>query len=60
MEDERSLGRRSTWRTDDNAERVREVLNLDRRQSVYMIANQTDINKMTVHTIFTKNAEDLC
>jgi len=58
VEDESRAGQPSTSRTDGNEQRVREVLNSDRRLSVRMIAYRIGIDKMTVHTIIT-DAEDL-
>ncbi|XP_023714359.1 protein GVQW3-like, partial [Cryptotermes secundus] len=55
VEDEARGGRPSTSRTDDNVQRVRDVLNSDRRLSVRMIANRVVIDKMTVHTIITED-----
>jgi len=53
VEDESRAGRPLTSRTDNNVQRVREVLNSDRRLSVRMIAYRID--KMTVYTIITEN-----
>ncbi|XP_071449362.1 protein GVQW3-like isoform X2 [Hetaerina americana] len=55
VDDEPRAGRPSTSRTDDNVQRVREVLNSDSRLSVRMIADRIGIDKMTVHTIITEN-----
>ena len=55
VEDEPRGGRPSTSRTDDNVQRVRDVLNSDRRLSVRMIADRVGIDKMTVHTIITED-----
>ena len=43
VEDEPRAGRPSTSRTDDNVQRVREVLNSDRRLSVRMVADEIGI-----------------
>lgn len=43
MEDEPRAGRPSTLRTDDNMQRVRKVLNSDRRLNVRMITDQIGI-----------------
>lgn len=55
VEDESRAGRPSTSRTDDNVQRVRDVLNSDRRLSVRMIADQIGIDKMTVHNIVSED-----
>lgn len=43
-----------TSTTDDNVQRVREVLNSDRRLSVRMAADEIGIDTMTVHRIITE------
>ncbi|KAJ8938681.1 hypothetical protein NQ318_004481 [Aromia moschata] len=55
VENEPHAGRPSTSRTDNNVQRLREVLNLDRGLSVGMISDRIGIDKMTVHTIVTEN-----
>ncbi|XP_011859854.1 PREDICTED: putative uncharacterized protein FLJ37770 [Vollenhovia emeryi] len=55
VEDKPRAGRPSTSRTDDNVQRVRDVLNSNRRLSVRMIADQIGIDKMIVHTIITED-----
>ena len=55
VEDEPRAGRPSTSKTDDNVQRVREVLNSDRRLSVRLIADMVGIDKMTAHVIITEN-----
>ena len=55
MENEPRAGQPSTSRTDNEAERVHEVLNLDRRLSLRMIADRIGIDSITVHTIITEN-----
>lgn len=54
VEDESRVGRPVTSKTDHNVQRVRNVLNSDRRLSVRMIADQVGIDKMTAHTIVTE------
>ena len=55
VEGEPRAGWLSTSRTDEKVQRVREVLNSDRRLSMRMIAHPIGIDRMTVHTIFTEN-----
>ena len=55
VEDEPRAGRSSTSRTDHKVQRVREVMTSDRRLSARTIADRIGIDKMTVHTIITKN-----
>lgn len=55
VEDEDRSGRPSTSRTDQNVQKVRDVLNSDRRLSVRMIAEEVRLDKMTVHSIITKD-----
>ena len=42
-------------RTNDKVQRVREVLNSERRLSVRTIADRIGIDKMTLHTIVGEN-----
>ena len=56
FKDGRAPRRPSTSRADKKVQRVREVLNSDRRLSVRMIADRIGIDKMTVHTIITENS----
>ncbi|XP_026333857.1 protein GVQW3-like [Hyposmocoma kahamanoa] len=52
--DEARSGRPSTSRTDENVDRVRQLLNEDRRQGVRLIAQTLNIAKSTVHRIVTE------
>lgn len=47
----------SISRTDENVQCVREVLNSDRRLSVLIIADETDIDKMMMYKIATENCD---
>lgn len=53
VEDEQRSGRPSTAHTSDNTEKVRAVLNSDRRLSVRLIADRVDLPKSIVHDIIT-------
>ena len=52
-EDEERSGRPTTAHTTNNAERVKAALNTDRRLSVRLIADQTELPKSIVHEIIT-------
>lgn len=51
VHDEQRAGRPSTSHTDTNVQKVRVVLNSDRRLSIRAIADEVRIDKMTVHNI---------
>jgi len=51
VHDEPRGGRPSTSHTDPNVQKVRDVLNADRRLSIRAIAEDVGIDKMTVHDI---------
>ncbi|GFX26104.1 protein GVQW3 [Trichonephila clavipes] len=55
VEDEPRAGRPSTSRTTENEQRVRHLLNTDRRLSVRMIAEQLGMDKMAVHKIICED-----
>ncbi|GFU16064.1 protein GVQW3 [Trichonephila clavipes] len=55
VEDEPRAGRPSTSRTAENEQRVRHLLNTDRRLSVRMIAEQLGMDKMVVHKIISED-----
>ncbi|KAJ8952154.1 hypothetical protein NQ318_018491 [Aromia moschata] len=55
FEDEDHSGRPSTSKTDENVQKVCDVLNSERRLSVRMIANEVGIDKITMPTIITKD-----
>ncbi|GFW54761.1 protein GVQW3 [Trichonephila clavipes] len=54
-EDKPRAGRPSTSRTAENEQRVRHLLNTDRRLSVRMIAEQLGMDKMVVHKIISED-----
>lgn len=54
-EGEHCAGSPLTLRTDDNLQRIREVLNSGRWLSVYIVADKISIDKMTVYIIITEN-----
>ncbi|GFX97014.1 uncharacterized protein TNCV_1997461 [Trichonephila clavipes] len=54
VEDEPRAGRPSTSRTAENEQRVRHLLNTNRRISVRMIAEQLGMDKMFVHKIIKR------
>ena len=55
VEDDSRSGRPSTSRTDDNVERVKQVVRADRRMTVRMIASELGINRDTVWKIITED-----
>ena len=55
-DDDRS-GRPSTSQTDDSVQKVRQVLDKDRRLSVRMIAEECGIPKTIVHRILTEDLQ---
>jgi transposase len=54
VEDEQRSGRPSTSRTDENVERVRILVDKDRRVTVRFIANELELNKNTVNQILNE------
>ena len=55
VEDEPRAGRPSTSKTDDNVERVRSLVRLDRRLTLRMISSEINLNRFTVHQILTQD-----
>ncbi|GFU37333.1 uncharacterized protein TNCV_4273181 [Trichonephila clavipes] len=55
VDDEPRTGHPSTSRTAENEQRVRHLLNTDRRLSVRMIAEQLEMDKMVVHKIISED-----
>ncbi|GFU72419.1 uncharacterized protein TNCV_933701 [Trichonephila clavipes] len=55
LEDEPRAGCPSTSRTAENEQRRRHLLNMDRRLSVCMIAEQLEMDKMAVHKIISED-----
>ena len=55
-DDDRS-GRPSTSKTDESVEKVRKILTGDRRLSVRMIAEPSDVPKTVVHRILTEDSQ---
>jgi hypothetical protein len=53
VHDDESTVRPLTSTTDDNAEKIREIVRQDRRMSIRLIAEQLKIDKETVRIIFT-------
>jgi len=53
--DEARSGRPSTSRNDENVQRVRNLLNSDRRFSVYQVADALNMSKSTVHRIISED-----
>jgi len=51
VHDKQRVGPPSTSHTDTNVQKVRDVLNSDRRLSIRAIADEVGIDKMTVHNI---------
>ena len=49
MEEELRAGRPSTSKTEDNVERVRSLVRLDRRLTLRMISSGLNLNGFTVH-----------
>ncbi|XP_054709439.1 protein GVQW3-like [Uloborus diversus] len=63
VHDEQRAGRPSTSHTDSNVQKVRDVLNTDRRLSIRAIAKEVGIDMMTVHDIVPERSgheKDLC
>ena len=57
VEDEQRTGRPSTSHTSDNADKVKAVLDSDRRLSLRLIADQVGLPKSIVHEIVTKELQ---
>ncbi|XP_067949962.1 protein GVQW3-like [Watersipora subatra] len=57
VEDDTRLGRPSSVHNDANVERIRELVHSDRRLTVRMIAEQLQLNPVTVHQILTVDLE---
>ena len=57
VEYEPRVGRTSTSNTDDNAERVRSLVRLDRRLTLRMISSELNFNRFTVHQILTQDLD---
>ena len=55
VEDEQRAGRASTSRTENNAVRVKDVLDRDRRLNVRLIAEEEGLAKTDVHQIITED-----
>ena len=54
VEDDRKSGRPSTSKTDENIDRVRQLVRSDRRLTVRMIAEELSMNRETVRTILVQ------
>ena len=54
VEDDRKSGRPSTSKTDENIDRVRQLVRSDRRLTVRMIAEELGMNRETVRTILVQ------
>ncbi|XP_054720558.1 protein GVQW3-like [Uloborus diversus] len=55
VEDDDRSGRPSTSRTDNNVDRVRQLLKSDRRLSIRLIGDKLGLDHMTVFRIVTEN-----
>ncbi|KAJ8949300.1 hypothetical protein NQ318_006725 [Aromia moschata] len=55
VNDENRAGRPSTSSSDDNVERVRDLLNTDRRLSARLISETLDITKTIIHEIVSES-----
>lgn len=53
MEDEPRSGRPSTARTDENVDRIRELVRSDRRLTIRMIGEQLNLSHTTVRQVLT-------
>jgi len=54
IKDEPRFGKPSTSKTDNNVEKVRALVQSDRRLTVQMIASELNLNHTTVHQILTQ------
>jgi len=55
VEDEDRLGRPLTSKTEENIERVNTLLRSDRRLTLRMLSEQSNLNRFTVHQILTEH-----
>ena len=55
VEDEPRAGRSSTSKIDENVERMRSLVRLDRRLTLRMISSEVNLNGFTVHHILTQD-----
>ena len=55
IEDEPQSGRPSSWRTDENIDRIRDLLCSDRRLTIRMIGEKLNLTHTTFHQILTMN-----
>jgi len=53
VEDEPRSGRTCTSKTEENVNKVRDLVGSDRRLTVRMISSVLNLNRQTVHEIFT-------
>ena len=62
MEDEPRTGRPSTSKTEENVERMRNLVRSDRRLTLRMISSELNLNGFTVHKILTQDLDmrNLC
>nr|XP_012143528.1 PREDICTED: putative uncharacterized protein FLJ37770 [Megachile rotundata] len=56
-EDEQRVERPSSSRSDTNVDKVREILNSDRRLSIRLIAQELNLTKSTIHSIVTEDLQ---
>ena len=55
VEEEHLIGRPTTARTDVQVAKVKQVLDSDRRLTIALISEETDLSVGTVHTIVTED-----